>query len=166
MQIATRHFGVIEVEDEKLLTFPKGMIGFESARTFSLIGKPEAAPYYWLQCVNLPELTFVVVAAALVRPDYHLHLSQEDLARLKLGAEDTPLVLTVVVVTEDPNDSTVNLLAPVVINERERLGGQVVNETADYRIRHRLRDEVKPRAKEGQSHAGAHEEKETVADAR
>lgn len=166
MEINTRHFGVIEIEEDKIIAFSRGIIGFEKAQTFSLLSKPEAAPYMWLQCVNQPELTFVVLPALLVRPDYHLALNPEERARFGLQAEEAPLVLTVVVVTEDPNLSTVNLLAPIVINERERTGGQIVNENGKYRTRHLLKDEIQHVAKEGESHVGADTKKETVADAR
>lgn len=166
MEITTRHFGVIEIEEDKLLEFPQGLIGFEDARQFCLIGKPEVAPYRWLQCVNRPELTLVVLPVVSVRPGYVLALNPEERKRFRLEEGEEPILLAIVVVAADPAGSTVNLVAPVVINEQARTGGQIINDAGAYRTRHNLKDELMQAAKEGSHHAGAHPEKETVLNAR
>jgi flagellar assembly factor FliW len=166
VEIKTSRFGVIEIEDDKLLTFPFGIIGYPEARTFSLIGKPENAPYYWLQCVNQPELSFVVAPLLLIRPDYDLHFNADERLTLRLEENERPLLLGVVVIPEDPMQSTINLLAPVVINERSRLGWQIINDNSRYRTRHVIKDELSELAKEGEKHAGADAQKEAVVDAR
>ncbi|NTV52585.1 MAG: flagellar assembly protein FliW [Candidatus Firestonebacteria bacterium] len=162
MKFKTRHFGEIEIAEEKLLTFPGGIIGFPNHKKFCLINRPESNPYFWLQCVDQPEWAFVVLPMQVFKPDYQLELKDAEKTFLKLTPEDTAVVLAVVVVPSDPHQTTVNLLAPIVINEREFLGAQVVNENGLYQTRHLLKDEIKPVAKEGDSHAGAHEKEKTV----
>jgi len=166
VEITTRHFGVIEIEEDKVLTFSQGMIGFENSLQFSLISKPEVAPYLWLQCVTRPELTFVVLPIIAVRADYALQLGAAERERFKLADDEAPVLLAVVVVAQDPKQSTVNLMAPILINERERIGGQIINDNGRYRTRHFIKDELMQAAKEGENHVGADKEKEAVAHAR
>lgn len=166
MNIQTGHFGEISIEEDKIISFPKGLIGFESARSFSLIQDPKFAPFYWLQSVDRPELTLVTIAATLVRPDYHLPLSPADKDFLQLADKDHLAILAVAVIKDVFEQSTLNLLAPVVINERARLGCQVINEREDYRTRHVLKDEMQDPAKEGKNHAGADAQEKAIIDAR
>jgi len=166
MKFKTRHFGEIEIAEDKLLTFPNGIIGFPNHKKFCLINRPESNPYFWLQCVDQPEWAFVVLPMQVFKPDYRLELSGVEKAFLKLTPEDTAVILAVVVVPPDPSQSTVNLLAPIVVNEREFLGGQIINENGLYRTRHLLKDEIKLVAKEGENHAGAHEEEKAVCNSR
>jgi flagellar assembly factor FliW len=162
MKFKTRHFGEIEIAEEKVLLFPHGIIGFPNHRKFCLINRPESNPYFWLQCVDQPEWAFVVLPMQVFKPDYQLELAPAERTLLKLTPEDTAVVLAVVVVPPDPHQTTVNLLAPIVVNERALLGSQIINENGLYRTRHLLRDELKPVAKEGEDHAGAHAEEKAV----
>jgi flagellar assembly factor FliW len=166
MKFTTRHFGAIEIEDEKILTFPAGIIGFPNHKKYCLVNRPESMPYFWLQCVDHPDWAFVVLPTMVFKEDYQLELSSADQALLKLTPEDTPVVIAVVVIPPDPKQATVNLLAPVVINERERLGSQVINEGGPYRTRHLLMEEFQPVAKEGDENAGADKKEKAVCDAR
>ena len=166
MELATRNFGVIVIEEEKVLSFPQGLFGFADAQRFCLIHKPEALPFHWLQSVDRPELCWVVLPLLFVRPDYRLALTAADRAGVNLGAQEDPLLLTVVVVADDPAQTTVNLLAPLVINEREQTGTQIINEGGGYRTQHVLRDELETQAKEGEDHAGVNAQTQAIGSAR
>ncbi|WP_252891062.1 hypothetical protein [Thermoclostridium stercorarium] len=41
MQLNTKHFGVIEVDEKEILYFPSGIPGFENVRKFVLLGRQE-----------------------------------------------------------------------------------------------------------------------------
>lgn len=166
MKISTRHFGVIKIDEDKILSFPRGLIGFENVRRFGLLQEQEFAPFAWLQGVDAPELTLVVIPAIAVRPDYHLDLSAADRELLQAAAGDHLAILLIATIKEKFDQSTVNFLAPVVINERTRLGVQAINEQEGYGTRHVLKDELPEPAKEGESHAGADAQEKAVIDAR
>ncbi len=166
MKFTTRHFGEVEIEEEKVLTFPSGIIGFPQHKKFCLVNRPETLPYYWLQCVDQPEWAFVVLPMLVLKDDYQLELSATEKTLLNLKDDQAPVLMTVVVIPPDPTQATVNLLAPIVINENERLGAQIINENGMYRTRHLLKDELKPVAKEGDEHAGADTKEKAVCDSR
>jgi flagellar assembly factor FliW len=166
MKFTTRHFGVLEIEEDKIISFPSGIIGFPRHNKFCLVNRPESLPYFWLQCVDQPEWAFVVLPIPVFKDDYQFRLSPAEIELLKFVNEDIPLILSVVVIPPDINQATVNLLAPIVINERERMGTQIINENGLYRARHLLKEEIKPVAKEGEDHAGADKKEKAVCDSR
>ncbi|MCD4813457.1 flagellar assembly protein FliW [bacterium] len=163
MIVTTRFFGEVEVADEKLLEFPKGIIGFEDTRKFCLLALEKVRPYEWLQCIDKPELAFLVVPIRMIRADYELKLSREESRELKLETENAEVVLGIVVIPNDPQAATVNLLAPIVINEKVRLGNQVVNDRNGYKTRQSIKEENQDKAREGENHVGADKKEEPVA---
>ncbi len=66
MIIETSRFGGIDVDDQRFLNFPKGLLGFPDDREYALIQTGENSAFYWMQAVHRPELAFVV--CSLVGP--------------------------------------------------------------------------------------------------
>ena len=63
MQINSQRFGVVNLEDDAVLNFPEGIIGFPRERGFALIPHQGSSYLAWLQSVSTPELAFPVVSA-------------------------------------------------------------------------------------------------------
>jgi flagellar assembly factor FliW len=49
-------------------------------------------------------------------------------------------VYAVATIPEDPNKATLNLMAPIVINDRVRCGKQVILHESKYSVKHPLLD--------------------------
>lgn len=142
MIIQTDRFGELHVEDEVLIHFPEGILGFESLRQFLLVAREHDRGFAFLQSVEQPDLAFVVTDPLGFRPDYRPLLADTDRAMLQ-WEEDAPLqVLAILTVPEDVRDITANLLAPVVIHVEKRIGRQVVQENTSFSTRHRIVDEL------------------------
>src|SRR4051812_27520296 len=60
MEIVTTRFGTLNVEDERVIDFPKGLLGFPDRTRYALIQTGEENYFFWLQCVDEPNLAFVV----------------------------------------------------------------------------------------------------------
>lgn len=142
MKIETARFGSIEVSEEELLRFPRGLLAFESVHEYVLLPHGEESPFFFLQAVSEPELAFVVTSPLWLRPGYRVDVYREDLEELEIREDDPVSVLAIVTVPRDGGEITVNLLAPIVINRRSRLGKQVVQNASTYRTRHILREEL------------------------
>ncbi len=166
VKINSRHFGELDIEEEKIIHFPKGIIGFPEAKQFCLFSMPEIEPYQWLQSVDQQDLAFVVVPILMIKPDYKLFMTKADHLALGFEKEEMPLLLGIVVIPEDPHKATVNLLAPVAINEEKRLAGQVVNECREYKTRHIIKEELMSNAREGKDHVGVDEKEKSVVESR
>lgn len=138
MQIKTTRFGTVELEEDKLIHFPLGLLGFETKQRYFIIDSDEAAPMRWLQCADQPELAFLVVEPGLFFPDYAFDLNAEDRELLQLGTSEDVVVACLVVIPDDPTKMTINLMGPLVMSPEARLGKQVVLHDSTYSTRQRL----------------------------
>ena len=126
MKADSRIFGKIEIEDDKIITLEKGMIGFPDLNHFALIYDEEKEKKYnsimWLQSMDDPDIAFPVMMPHIVKEDYNPNVSEEMIAPLgKLTPENTYILVTVTV-PKNIEDFSVNLKAPVVINMDNRKG--------------------------------------------
>ena len=128
MEIATSRFGIVEVEEDRVLFFPKGLLGFPGPRRFALLNGGEGNYFFWLQCADDPTLAFVVADPATFVPQYAMPLRQETAADLNLPDEgDVSGMTQVLVICNRVGDwLTGNLLGPVLVNVENRRAVQVV----------------------------------------
>lgn len=117
---------------------PTGLLGFEQIKDFLLIANAGEEPFHWLQVKDNPALAFVVVEPFLVMADYHPDIPQPDVEFLGLSAPEDALLLNIVTL-HGPNNATINLKGPVVLNRHTRIGKQVIiANAAEYSVRHPL----------------------------
>ena len=140
MVIQTKHFGDIEADEEKLLTFKDGIPGFEELHTFLLIAEDEenGSYFYWLQSVDNPQTAFLMIDMIRFKPDYDPRVEAEQVADLESDDPADFVIYNIAVMPKDVKEMTVNLRAPVVINPGKRLGKQVVCMNEEYDVKHYL----------------------------
>jgi flagellar assembly factor FliW len=124
MDIQTSRFGLLTVDDERVMTFPQGLLGFPSHTRFALIQTGEENYFFWLQCVDEPNLAFVVTDPTIFFKDYEVPLRDETLADLEMT--DLNFAQVFVICNKVGEYLTGNLLGPIVVNAQNRTGQQVV----------------------------------------
>jgi flagellar assembly factor FliW len=144
MKIRTKPYGEIEVDEKQRLTFPEGVIGFEGISDYFLIDSKEG-PFYWLQSAQHAELAFLLINPRLFVDDYKLQVRSEELQLLQPESEDDLLDFAIVTVPEDHDKISANLMGPVVVNRRTRVGMQVISENDSYGVKHFILEEMKKR---------------------
>ena len=133
MKINTSNFGEIDIIEEKIIQFQEGLPAFENEREFVIIlNEDEDNPFHWLQSINSPELSFVIISPFEIFKDYDLLLPETAIDKLKIEKQEDIIIYTMVVVPEDMTKMTTNLLGPIVINTKEKLGKQVILEENKY----------------------------------
>jgi flagellar assembly factor FliW len=138
MQITTTRFGEIDVEDDRVLTFPSGIIGFPSAVRYVVLDHDREAPFKWLQSMDEGKLAFVIIDPCLVKSDYRIRLDPQDIEELGPSSEaDLTLFVILTIPADRPQRVTANLRGPVVVNRRTRLAKQLVV-VEDYPTRYPL----------------------------
>jgi flagellar assembly factor FliW len=143
MILQSKYFGRIEFAEEKIITFEHGIIAFEGMKRFFIIdNEDENNPLWWLQSVDDPEILFVVINPFTFKPDYDFELLPQDAEELEIEKPEDVVVLAIVVVPEDIKQMTANLLAPVIINIRQRKGKQVVLQDKRYSTKHLIIEEL------------------------
>lgn len=138
MLIHSTRFGELEVGEQDIIRFPAGLPGFPEENAFAFLPYQPDSPFVLLQSTQEPDLTFVLVEPFSFFKDYSFELDDQLLEELGLNEQTPPLVFSIVTIPDKVEEMTANLLAPVVINRRERAAAQVVLEKTPYTTRHRL----------------------------
>jgi len=143
IEIQSTRFGALLVDEERVINFPNGLLGFPDHRRFALIQTGEENYFFWLQSADDPNLAFVVTDPAIFFKGYEVPLRDETRQDLQLqdAAGENPgdaegpqeqtvsaeRYLQVFVICNKVDDwLTGNLLGPLVVNARNRLAQQVV----------------------------------------
>lgn len=135
MIIETLTWGKLDITEEQIYHFPKGVPGFEEDIDFALI-TVEDGPFSYLQSLQNTSVSFLLSDPFIFYPTYEFELPQADKEELEI-IEDVN-IRCMVTIKEELEHSTVNLLAPIVLNPITRSGKQVVLHNSNYQTRHSL----------------------------
>lgn len=138
MLVKSTRFGEIEVAEEMILQFPYGIPGFLEEKTFALLPYELDSPFAFLQSVNEPDLTFMIVEPFTFFPDYDFELDDAVAKDLGIGEDNPPQIFNIVRVPEKLEEMTINLLAPIIVNWHSRTAKQHVLEKTSYPVRQRV----------------------------
>lgn len=136
MQVRTTRFGVVEIADDRVIDFPKGLLGFNQYTRYCLLEPGDDSLFFWLQSVDEPSLAFVVTDPSLFVPDYSVPIRPEQMVELKLGKLEDAQVF--VIVNKVETTLTGNLQGPLVVNTLTRSGEQMVLAEKRWNTRHPL----------------------------
>lgn len=126
MNIETKFLGEVEINEEEIITFEFGLPGFPEMHKFVLLQLDSELPFAILQSIEKSEIGFVVAYPFIFKKDYVFDISDEDKVDLQLEKEEDLIAYAIVTLKDCIPESTLNLLAPVVINSMKRVGKQIV----------------------------------------
>lgn len=136
MHITSTRFGVLNVPDEALLSFPSGLLGFPEWTRYVILDHDTDAPFKWLHCAEEGSLAFVVIDPALLKKNYHVTISPEARGEVEGNeADELGLAVILTIPSDDPSAVTANLRGPLLLNLRTRLCKQLVL-SEDYPTRY------------------------------
>jgi flagellar assembly factor FliW len=122
----------------ELVQLPGGLLGFESFKNFLLVTNPPEAPFQWLQMMEGPKRSFLVVSPFLVLPEYQPDISESDVKFLELDEPSDAILLGICIIRGQKVPS-INLSGPIVLNRHTLIGKQcILNNAANYSSRHPL----------------------------
>lgn len=148
MRVKTKVFGEIEITDDKIITFPGGIIGFPDLKSFTLLHDEERgtrAGIRWLQSLDEPNFALPVMDPLVVKEDYDPEVEDELLKEIGNITEDNLLVLVTVRVPSDLTQMTVNLQGPILINVDEKKGCQVIVDADKFPVKFPIYEILKAR---------------------
>ena len=135
VEINTRIFGKIAIEEEKIIRFESGILGFPQLKDFTLIYNAEKgndSGIKWLQSIQEPAFAMPVMNPELAMPGYTPRFDRELLAPLGGNLDaDNILMLVTVTVPKDITKTTVNLRAPIIISTDNRKVVQLICDDED-----------------------------------
>jgi flagellar assembly factor FliW len=144
-RLQTTYFGELEYSGTSVYQFPHGLPGFETEQAFVFLRQPHTEPLMFMQSLANRQLCFILLPILVADPRYQIGLDPEYAGELKLTPGRNPRIgediLCAAILSADsgePSGPTVNLMAPVVVNLRERIGMQVIQTNSSYSHRHPL----------------------------
>ena len=146
--VETKYFGTLPYREESIFDFPQGLPAFEDQRAFVPIELPEHAPLIFLQSLAEKELCFLSLPILVADLDYQLSVCREDLETLDLATDRQPilggdvLVLTLISL-HDGFSATANLMAPIVVNLKNRRSVQAIRQDSVYSHQHPIGPRVR-----------------------
>ena len=149
MRVNTKNFGIIDISEDKIITFDNGIIGFEDYKKYTLIYDVDSkeksdSAIMWLQSMVEPTLALPILKPAYVRPDYDPVVDSELLSCLGDNIKDEDLLIFVTItVPTDITKMTCNLKAPIVIDSETLKGVQLIVDNEDYLVKYPIYDYLK-----------------------
>lgn len=143
MNYETRALGTIEIEAAKQIYFPEGLFAFENFRHFALLPTKSGSTFHWLQSLEEARLAFLITLVSEINPQYRPNVAQEFLTLIEAGDIANAEIWGIITVPAGkPDQMTINLQGPVLINRARKLGGQFVSDDPAHQVRTRLLDLV------------------------
>jgi len=138
-ELKNTRFGTVQFCEDDVVTFQEGLIGFGTCSRFILVTTETKGSFRWLQSLDEPSLAFLVVDPANYVEGYAVDIADAEAASLKIRPETATLLLTTASIPANrPEDMTINLAGPIVINAEDRLGRQLVVDDEGYPVKHRV----------------------------
>ena len=135
MNITTTRFGEIEVQDDRVFEFVMPFIGYDQYKKFVLLEHNQNSNFRWVQSIEMPELAFAVASAALLNIEYVIDLPDSAVEKLQIESVEDLLVLNVASIPHNnPREATINLLAPIIMNLKQKIAGQVILTGSGYDV--------------------------------
>lgn len=138
MKLNTKYHGIVEYKEEDVITFKKGLPGFESLRSFILIPVEENSIFTILHSIEEEDIGLVLVSPFEADANYEIKLHDDKVNELKIQSPSEVLILNTVTLNSDIKLITTNLKAPIIINIKEKLGEQIILDNDKYKIKHPL----------------------------
>jgi flagellar assembly factor FliW len=140
VKVATKAYGVIEVDERQKITFSQGLLGFEAYKEYVLFDA-KRQPFYWLQSVDEENIAFILLNPFLFRPDYEVNVDNEELLEIGLSDPSNALILSILTIPQE-GLMTANLQGPLVINRDTRFGMQAILSDPRWKIKHDVMAEL------------------------
>lgn len=135
MKINTIRFGEIDIEEDRIFEFVLPIIGFNELRKFVILDLNKDSFFKWLQSVEDASLAFPVVSVFSLNVDYAIDLPDNVVETLKITNVESLLVMNIASIPQDnPQETTLNLLAPIIFNLDEHIAGQVILSGSGYDV--------------------------------
>jgi flagellar assembly factor FliW len=118
--------------------FPQGIPGFQDLRDFVIVSQGEESPFFLMQSVEKSEVSFALVNPFEVYLNYDIDLPESTLESLEIKEDKDVIIYTMVTLRDPVQESTANLVAPIVVNRSTQRGVQTVLTADKLSVRERL----------------------------
>lgn len=126
MLLETKYLGKMDIEENKIILFEAGIPGFLEEKEFVLLDIPGQEIMQMLQSLHTPDIAFFITNPHNFYADYTFTLDESIVEALHIENKEEIAILSIMTVREPLQASTINLKAPIIINNRTKLGKQLI----------------------------------------
>jgi flagellar assembly factor FliW len=137
VNIETKYFGTMLIDQQDIIQFENGIPGFPEEKQFIFLPLEETE-FLVMQSIKTPQLAFITSSPFTFFKDYEIKLSDTVVEQLQLKSELDVTILVILSVQKPFSQTTTNLVAPIVINTVQKLAKQVILENTPYETKHLL----------------------------
>ena len=135
MKIESTRFGTFDVDAQKVIGFPRGLIGFPEEKSFVMVHHEGAESVAWLQSTLTPSLALPVVSVHQFAPGYPDVPLDTAAADAGLNGAPEDMAALVVLCASPGLPATVNLAAPIIVDSANFTGVQTILEGTKFTTR-------------------------------
>lgn len=136
MELSTKVHGDISYKQDEVITFKKGLPGFEGLTKFILFEYKENPVFSVLHSIEDENIGLFVINPFNFFKEYEINLKDETIGELLIEAESDVIIINTITLGKD--SITTNLKAPIILNIKNKLGKQIILEREDYKIKQPL----------------------------
>ncbi len=125
MLLKTQRFGEIEIDENNIINFPHGILGFPNVKKYTFITEEDNDVFLWLQGIE-EDVAFIITNPLFFKPDYKIELPKEEIEELDVEKPDDVNIFVIVTVPQDPRFTSINLQGPLLVNPHKNIGKQIV----------------------------------------
>ena len=134
--VATGRFGEIEFDEESSYKFPEGLPGFEKFTRFAIVTVERYIPFQWLQSLDEPNLSFLIIRPSIFYPEYAPKISHFELSAINLRRIEDADIYSITTIGDEPEAVTANLRAPLLFNGKDKLAKQCILAEDKYLLKY------------------------------
>lgn len=142
MEFVSKVHGKIHYDENKIITFKKGLPGFNNLKKFIIVDLDDYEPFKLLHSIENDEVALIVTSPYEFYKNYNVEIKEETIKHLDIKNTSDVLIVTTVTLNSDVKKITMNLQGPIVINTSNNLGEQIILDDSKYKIKTPLMKEA------------------------
>lgn len=137
MEIISPIHGKMIYEENEIISFERGIPGFDYLKKFIIKEVGEDSPFSILQSIEDKDIGFIIISPFMINDKYEIKLNEEILKNLNIKKEEEVVLYSLVTLSEKVENITANLKAPLVININinSKKGEQYILDKEEYKIK-------------------------------
>lgn len=135
MEIISPIHGKMIYEENEIISFERGIPGFDHLKKFIIKEVGEDSPFSILQSIEDKDIGFIIISPFMINDKYEIKLNEEILKNLNIKKEEEVVLYSLVTLSEKVENITANLKAPLVININNKKGEQYILDKEEYKIK-------------------------------
>ena len=143
MKVNTTRFGELQVNQEDIINFSEGVLGFENLRQFFVVDPGDSTLILWLQSIEDEKIAFPIIEPKIFKPDYVAKLLPADMNSVSLDSLTDAKIYSILTIPSNITEMSANLKAPIVINNSKKIAKQIVLQDNKLSVKFEMYKELK-----------------------